>query len=108
MRSKQLQHRRSQLIGSQPEVPAAFLAGQRQKIQERLAEKRQSFALRPIPAAAMALLLVAVMLWFRPATKPTAVAEISDAELFQKVYAEVYASQPRAVEPLQSLFEKNQ
>jgi hypothetical protein len=57
--------------------------------------------------AAVALLLLAIVL-NRPAPNSPPESELSDAQLFEDVFSAVSSSEPRAVEPVHSLFQENQ
>jgi hypothetical protein len=98
---------------SAPEISGRLLAAQRQQILERL-EQRSSGAWRWVsPAAAAALLAVALLL-SRPSflsrapqpAPPAAVNAEADAELFTEVYSMEQDVEPRAAAPIRSLFQE--
>ena len=89
---------------AEPEVPEAVLAAQRHAVLARI--DRPAMWPRPLAAMALAALwLVGVMLQ-APAPKPEpSVAGMSDTQLFADAFAEASRSTPRAVMPVEGLFE---
>lgn len=103
-------------VTRQPEVPAAMLMEQRQRILERSGQPLGSFwhFLRWSPAMAMAAMALAAVLWMKPGTKPVAAveapavvetAQASDTQVLADIYKTAYDVEPQAVVPLHGLFE---
>jgi hypothetical protein len=93
------------------EVSADFLAAQRRKIYERLAQPKPKLRKVWIPTAAAAALLTAAIFAWRPAPEaphPEVRAEISDAQLFSEVYLLEQSYEPSAAAPIQALFDSQQ
>lgn len=96
-------------VTREPEVPAALLMEQRERILERSAQPLGSFRnfLRWSPAMAMAAMVMFAVLWNRPSPKPVAVetAQVSDTQVLADIYRTAYDIEPQAVAPLHGLFE---
>lgn len=92
------------------EIPADFLAMQRQHIQQRVEQQRpRPFLVRWTPAVAIASMAMAVVLWRVPLQKNAGqtieIATTSDAQLMADIYKTVYDTEPDVVEPLHGLFD---
>lgn len=96
-------------VTREPEVPAALLMEQRQRILERSGQPLGSFRnfLRWSPAMAMAAMVMFAVLWNRPSPKPVVVetAQVSDTQVLADIYRTAYDIEPQAVAPLHGLFE---
>ena len=90
----------------EPEVSAEFLAAQRRNIYRRMDESRSGHTfLRWALSLAMLLLIVAGGITFEYRQKPAAPA-ISDDQLFSDLSAMEQRSEPKAIQPIHSLFEE--
>jgi anti-sigma factor RsiW len=89
-------------VVSEPEVPAALLAAQRQQILERSGRTFWRWS----PALVAAAMAVVAVLWNQP-EKPVAMetARLSDTQVLADIYKTVYEAEPQAVAPLHGLFE---
>jgi len=89
---------------AEPEVSAEFLAAQRRAIYRRLGEPRHRFSLRWALSLATVLLVLAGGLTLerrRPSAPP-----ISDEQLFSDLSAMEQRTEPKAIQPIHSLFEQ--
>jgi anti-sigma factor RsiW len=100
---ERLQQERRRLVGD-PEVSAEFLAAQRRSIYRRLEEPRRNLAaIRWVLSAAMLLVMVfgfTLQRWHQ--STPT----ISDEQLFSDLSAMERSAEPKAIQPMHSLFEE--
>jgi hypothetical protein len=108
-RAEQLSARR-QALAIQPEVTEQFLAAQRRSLYARMqsAESRPGIWFTWAPAAALAASIVFGATLMRPA--PERRVEIAggatESTLYTEIYNEMAMTQPRAVQPMQGLFEE--
>ena len=93
---------------AEPDLSEAFLAFQRRAIMARTEGSSRSSGLQVVPWVAAVVLLLLAILVHRPAPKLQPTPEVSDAQLFEDVFSIVSSSEPRAVEPVRSLFLVNQ
>ena len=107
-RLEALQLRRESLRAGIPELPAGFLARQRQAIYYRLEGRALWMPLQPASLLAAVLLAFVIMTVLRPAPPGLAPDTTSDAEVFEEVFAVATSAEPIAVEPVRSLFEVQQ
>ncbi len=104
-RLRRLTGRRQQLLRAEGAVRPGRLARQLHAVEERAARPP---AWRPWPAVALAGgLMVAAFVYDRPrpAPQPPAAAAAAETRLFEEVFEEVARSEPRALDPVQALFE---
>jgi hypothetical protein len=89
---------------AEPEVSAEFLAAQRRAIYSRLEEPRHKFSLRWALSLTTVLLALAggLTLERRHASAPA----ISDEQLFSDLSAMEQRTEPKAIQPIHSLFEE--
>jgi hypothetical protein len=95
---------REKTRAAEPEVSAEFLAAQRRAIYRRLGQPRNRFALRWALSAAMVLLVLAGGLTLER-RRPSAPV-ISDEQLFSDLSAMEQRTEPKAIQPIHSLFEQ--
>jgi len=95
------------------EISGRTLAVQRQEILEGVERLSRTQAWRWVPAAAVASLLAAALLVYRPSgiPKPAPAASAvvnaeSDGELFTDVYSMEQEVEPRAAAPIRALFQE--
>jgi hypothetical protein len=95
---------REKTRAAEPELSAEFLAAQRRAIYRRLGQPRHRFSLRWALSAAMVLLVLAggLTLERRHASAPV----ISDEQLFSDLAAMEQRTEPKAIQPIHSLFEQ--
>ncbi len=94
--------------GAQPEVSAEFLAAQRRSIYRRMDDHeshRRRAVLRWALSLAMLLVMVAGGITYERRQKPVAAA-ISDEQLFSDLSAMEQRTEPKAIQPMHSLFEE--
>jgi hypothetical protein len=90
----------------EPEVSHEFLAAQRRAIYHRLEEPRsQSVAMRWAVSLAMLLLMVAGGFTLEQRRHKSAPA-ISDEQLFSDLSAMEQSNEPKAIQPMHSLFQE--
>jgi anti-sigma factor RsiW len=93
-----------------PEIPEAWLAAGRQRLERRLAESGASGwtarVLRPA-FATLTLALMAILLE-GPARQPAPVVASSDAQLLNEIYTLIQEDEPRGAIPVKALFEVTQ
>jgi hypothetical protein len=89
---------------AEPEVSAEFLAAQRRAIYGRLDEPRHKFSMRWAISLATVLLVLAGGLTLER-RHPSAPA-ISDEQLFSDLSAMEQRTEPKAIQPIHSLFEE--
>jgi hypothetical protein len=103
-----MSRRQDKLRLAEANMPEAFFASQRRAILARTERRSRSSGLQLVPwLAVVALLLLAIVI-NQPAPMPPPGPELSDAQLFEDVFAAVSSSEPRAVEPVHSLFQEYQ
>lgn len=100
------------------EVPADFLAGQRQRIDARVERPSHGWMFRWSPALGATAMAVALVIWQAPLqqrtpapdrpTKQTAAESKSDAQLFAEIYQTASDWEPESVTPVKALFEAKQ
>jgi hypothetical protein len=97
---------REKTRAAEPEVSAEFLAAQRRGIYRRIDDKSQRgrSALRWALSLAMLLVMVAGGITFERRHKPA--ASISDEQLFSDLSAMEQRTEPKAIQPIHSLFEE--
>lgn len=100
--------RREALRVPEPEMSEAFFASQRRAIIARTEGRPRSSGFQLVPWLAAVVLLFLAIVTNRPAPVSKPAPEQSDAQLFEDVFAVVSSSEPRAVEPVHSLFQVNQ
>ena len=89
----------------EPEVSPEFLATQRRGIYRRMDESRSGRAvLRWALSLAMLLLIVAGGISYRHRSKPA--SAISDEQLFSDLSAMEQRTEPKAIQPIDSLFQE--
>jgi hypothetical protein len=95
---------REKTRAGEPEVSAEFLAAQRRAIYNRLGERRHRSSLRWALSLTMVLLALAggVTLERRHPSAPA----ISDEQLFSDLSAMEQRTEPKAIQPIHSLFEE--
>jgi hypothetical protein len=95
---------REKTRAAEPEVSAEFLAAQRRAIYGRLSQSRNRFSLRWALSGAVVLLVLAggLTLERRHAAAPA----ISDEQLFSDLSAMEQRTEPKAIQPIHSLFEQ--
>ena len=107
------QQRRRQVLRA-PQVPGDFLAAQRRNIYARLERPRSPFtSWLPLwnarwtasVAMALALAILGANLSRTPAP-PSPLVNASDARLYSDLVAIDQSSEPRAIKPIESLFEE--
>lgn len=101
-----LSHRKAAL--QKPDVSWDFLAAQRRAIYQRM-ERPQPLRLHGRWITSLAVLLMAVVLGFnswRSQTSPAPLVSPSDARLYSELVAIDQSSVPRAIQPIQKLFEE--
>ncbi|SRR6266545_916752 len=103
-----MRRRQEELRLAEPNLSGAFLASQRRAIMARTEGGSRSAGLQLAPWLAAVVLLSLSILVNRPAPKLQPQPEVSDAQLFDDVFSIVSSSEPRAVEPVRSLFLVNQ
>jgi len=94
---------REKTRGAEPEISAEFLAAQRRAIYRRLGQPRHRFSLRWSLSLAMVLLVLAGVTMER--RRPSA-PSISDEQLFSDLSAMEQRTEPKAIQPIHSLFEE--
>ena len=95
-------HEKTRAAG--PEVSAEFLAAQRRAIYRRLDEPRHKFSMRWAFSLATVVLVLAGGLTLEH-RRPAAPA-ISDEQLFSDLSAMEQRTEPKAIQPIHSLFEE--
>jgi hypothetical protein len=94
---------REKTRAAEPEISAEFLAAQRRAIYRRLGQSQHRFSLRWALSLAMVLLVLAgVTLERRRPSAPS----ISDEQLFSDLSAMEQRTEPKAIQPIHSLFEE--
>jgi hypothetical protein len=88
----------------EPEVSPEFLAAQRRAIYRRLDEPRSKFSMRWALSLATVLLVLAGGLTLE--RRRPAVPAISDEQLFSDLSAMEQRTEPKAIQPIHSLFEE--
>ena len=100
---------RAQVMNT-PEVSESFLAGQREKIYQRIEREVSARWLAPLaPAfATIAVVLLAIFL-YRPTPQPIQQeVAVSDSQFFSEVYEDVYRTEPKGIDTIYGLFEEAQ
>jgi len=92
------------------QVDESLLRAQRDAVWRRLEEARRPWLWRMAPAGATALLLVFAVYLHRPAPQPEPAQvalyqQISDEQLFSEIASIADETAPRAVQPIQALFD---
>jgi hypothetical protein len=100
--------RQEDLRLTEPNLSGAFLASQRRAITARTEGRPRSSRFQVVPWLAAVVLLLLAILINRPAPKLRPAPEVSDAQFFEDVFSTVSRSEPRALEPVRSLFLVNQ
>lgn len=89
----------------EPEVSAEFLAGQRRAIYRRMDQRQHAGPiLRWALSGTMLLMLVAGGITFEYRSKPA--PAISDEQLFSDLSAMEQRTEPKAVQPIDALFQE--
>jgi hypothetical protein len=89
---------------SEPEVSSDFLAAQRRSIYRRLDEPRHWISLRW--ALSLAMLLVVVAGGLTLERRHQSAPAISDEQLFSDLSAMEQSNEPKAIQPMHSLFQE--
>ncbi len=92
-----------------PEVPSDFLAAQRRAIYSRLDQPQRSWVHARWLASALMLLIVIIAsigLLQRSSSSKAPLATPADAKLFSDLVAIEESNEPRAVQPIENLFEE--
>ena len=89
---------------AEPEVSTEFLAAQRRAIYRRLDEPRRKFSMRWALSLATVLLVLAGGLTIE--RRHPAAPAISDEQLFSDLSAMEQRTEPKAIQPIHSLFEE--
>lgn len=105
-RAAQAKNRRREVLAAPQEVSAEFLANQRRMIYARM-EQGKSYVRYRLAASLALVVLAAVMsfnLLHRSAYTP--LASPADERLYSDMVAIDQSSEPRAIQPIQNLFEE--
>ena len=98
--------KRAQFLKTPAEVPSDFLAAQRRMIYQRMEARPQMLGYRLAASLALVLLVAVISFNLFHRTSYTPLATPADERLYSDLVAIDARTEPRAIEPIQSLFQE--
>lgn len=106
-RWESLLERRRWILRAVPDLPEAWLAGQRRTIYARLERATTpGWAIRPAAALATLAVIVLGLVLSAPSPEPHPTRAANDSQFFTEIYSLVESPEPRAAAPIYGLFEE--